>query len=268
MLTPEDQERLQAITRALARMVRRQEEIEQRLERLERGLATAPPVSAPLEPAAAPPATVAGTAPNPNTGGLETAFGLTWLSRIGVITVVLALAFFFEYAFENHWITEPARIGLGVFCGALAWFFGERLSRSGQRTFAQALTAAGIAFLYLSFWAAFSLYHLIPQPAAFGLMLLATGAAGALAVRYDGLAIAALGLAGGYATPLLLGNQGSPWFVLSYTLLLNLGSATAARARRWRWLEALSLTGTLVLYATQMQLPPGGRIEKLSRSPR
>ena len=50
---------------------------------------------------------------------LETTFGLTWLSRIAVVTVVLALAFFFEWAFENHWITPPARVGLGLACGAL-----------------------------------------------------------------------------------------------------------------------------------------------------
>jgi len=252
-LTPEDQERLDAITNALAGMVRRQTEIEGRLERLEVALKLPPAVSAVPEPSASRPAPPL-SPPSPKSG-IETAFGLTWLSRIGVITVVLALAFFFEYAFENHWISETSRIGLGLLCGAVALFFGERLWKGGQRTFAQALTAAGIAFLYLSFWAAFTLYHLIPQPAAFALMLLTTAAAGVLAVRYESLAIAVLALAVGYATPLLLGSAAGTWFVLAYVLILNLGAAAAARARRWRWLEALALAGSVILFATETHGP-------------
>src|SRR5579871_4522885 len=200
-VSPEERQRLEAI--------------EERLARLE-ALVTASREKAPSAKAVR-------HAPVQPT--LEAAFGLTWISRIGVLTVVLALAFFFEYAFENHWITEWGRILLGVACGAGSLAIGEWLSRNAQRTFAQALTGAGIAFLYLSFWAAFALYQLIPQAAAFGLMLLTTGIAGALALRYEGPAIALLGLAGGYATPLLLGGDRNPWFVLSYTLLLNLGAA-------------------------------------------
>ncbi|HEY1242682.1 MAG TPA: DUF2339 domain-containing protein [Bryobacteraceae bacterium] len=252
-LTPDDQERLDAITNALAGMVRRQTDLERRLERLEEVLKVPRPAPAdapPALPIAAPPP----TDPSPKSG-IETAFGLTWLSRIGVITVVLALAFFFEYAFENHWITETARIGLGLVSGAVALVFGERLWKSGQRTFGLALTAAGIAFLYLSFWAAFTLYHLVPRPAAFALMLLTTAAAGALAVRYESLAIAVLGLAVGYATPLLLRSDAGTWFVLAYVLVLNLGSAAAVRVRGWRWLEALAFAGTVILFATQMQGP-------------
>lgn len=252
-LTPDDQERLDAITNALAGMVRRQTELERRLERLEAALKLPPAVSpAPEPPVSGPAQAPPAVSPKP---GIETAFGLTWLSRIGVITVVLALAFFFEYAFENHWITETARIGLGLVGGAVALFFGERFWKTGQRPFAQALTAAGIAFLYLSFWAAFRLYHLIAWPAAFGLMLLTTVAAGALALRYESLAIAALSLAVGYATPLLLGSEAGAWFVLAYVLILNLGSAVVVRARGWRWLEALALAGTVIMFATQMQGP-------------
>ncbi len=156
-MTPEENQRLEAI--------------EQRLARLEAlvagGAIPVPPAADGTQPALPPP-----VPPR----GFETAFGLTWISRIGVLTVVLALAFFFEYAFENHWITEWGRILLGVGCGAISLFFGERLWHGAQRTFAQALTAAGVAFLYLSFWAAFALYHLIAQPLAFALMLLAAGA--------------------------------------------------------------------------------------------
>jgi Predicted membrane protein (DUF2339) len=265
-VAPEDGKQIEAITGALARLVRRQADLEQRLARIETALHLAPPVThaepaLPPEPAApspekerppAPPALDALAAqPEPDSRRLEAAFGLTWFSRIGAVTVVLALTFFFEYAFENHWITESGRVVVGLVCGTALLFAGERLWRGAQRTFAQALTAAGIAFFYLSVWAAFTLYHLIGQAAAFVLMVLVTAGAGALALRYKGLAIAVLSLSVGYATPLLLEVERNPWFVLSYALLLNLAAAVAARARRWRWLEGLAFAGTAILYAAQ-----------------
>jgi uncharacterized membrane protein len=262
-VSPEDQQRLDAMADALARMVRRQTELEQRLARIEAALHVPPPAEIPPEPAAparpGPPQAALLALPQlePASRRIETAFGLTLLSRIGVITVVLALAFFFEYAFENHWITEWGRAALGIVCGAASLLFGERMWRGGQRTFGQALTAAGVGFLYLSVWASFGLYHLIGQPVAFSLFVLVTAAAGALALRYEGPAIAALGLAGGYITPPLLGNEQSAWFVLSYALVLNLGAGAAVRLRSWGWLEGLALAGTIALYGEQVH--PGSR---------
>jgi len=202
--------------------------IEQRLARLEgllqAGGAVARRADSPVPRAAQP----AGAPPT-----YETAFGLTWISRIGVVTVVLALAFFFEYAFENRWITEWGRVILGLGCGSASLFIGERLWRGAHRTYGQAITAAGIAFLYLSFWAAFALYHLISQPAAFGLMLLTAGTAGVLALHYDGAAIASMGLLSGYATPFLVGSDPDPWPVLAYLVAVAAAGLAVSDRRPW-----------------------------------
>lgn len=223
-MSPEERQRLEAI--------------EERLARLE-ALVTASREKAPSAKAVR-------HAPVQPT--LEAAFGLTWISRIGVITLVLALAFFFEYAFENHWITEWGRIALGWGCGAASLFFGERFWRGGQRSFAQALTAAGIAFFFLSFWAGFALYHLLLQGAAFGLMLLTAVAAGVLALRYDGAAIAGMALASAYSTPFLLGNHDQPWSVLAYSLAVAaLGMALADR-RGWSSTAGLAFLGFWAAY--------------------
>ncbi len=206
----------------------------------------------PSRPAPAPPAAT-------RLRDIETAVGLTWVSRIAVLTIVLALAFFFKYASENHWITEWGRVALGVGAAAIALFFGERFWRGGQHTYGQSLTAAGIVFLYLSCWAAFSLYSLVSQTTAFSAMVLVTAGAGALALRYDGQAVALLALAGGFATPLLLGAGREPWLVFSYALILDLGASFACRRRAWPWPEALAVTGTVVLYASQLPAPPASR---------
>jgi uncharacterized membrane protein len=227
-VTPEDTQRLDAI--------------EERLARLESLLAA----SVPARPAAPPGPSPATPSAPPRT--FETAFGLTWISRIGVITVVLALAFFFEYAFENHWITEWGRVALGLGCGAVSLFFGERFWRGLERTYAQALTAAGVAFLYLSFCAAFSLYHLMVQAAAFGLMLLTAVAAGGLALRYDGAAIAAMGLLSGFATPFLLGSRADSGPVLAYLLAIAAAGWVIADRRAWSASACIAFLGFWAAY--------------------
>jgi len=258
-VTPDEAARLEAIERRLAWL-------EARL-----GKATALPGAAPAFPAspapaarpaaAVPAAKAAAPVPAPPLPkhDLETALGLTWLSRIAVLTMVLALAFFFKYAFENHWITEWGRVLLGAAAGAAGLVFGERFWRVGQRTYGQALTAAGIVFLYLSCWASNGLYHLVSQTVSFALMVLTTIAAGTAALRYDSSAVALLALAGGFATPLLLGAARDASFTFGYALVLDLGTAFASRRRDWRWPEALALGGTVVLYLSQAPMPVGMR---------
>jgi uncharacterized membrane protein len=242
-MTPEELERFAALERRVA-------ELEARLNRPEPAPVRlhpmpprpSPPPAPPVSPPAAVTAPPASRPMSPETAPME------WLSRIAAVTVVLALAFFFDYAFQNHWIGETGRVLLGLLCGAAAVFFGDRFWSKGQRAFGQSLAAAGIAFFYLSFWAAFALYHLAPQPVAFALMLLTTAGAGTLAFRFGGPAVAMLGLAGGYATPLLLQSTGQPWFLLGYALLLNIGAIVAARRRDWPAVEAIALAGSTLLY--------------------
>jgi uncharacterized membrane protein len=228
-VSPEDNQRLEAIER-------RQAALEQRLVRVESLLKPKTETASHSHTA------------HDRRPALEAAFGLTWTSRIGVITLVLALAFFFEYAFENHWITEWGRIALGWGCGAASLLFGERLWRGRQHAFAQAITAAGIAFWYLSFWAAFALYQLLTEPAAFGLMLLTTAAGGALALRYDAPAVAGMALISGYATPFLLGTHEHAGIVLLYFLLAAGAGLIIAGRRDWSGNAAIAFLGFWAAY--------------------
>ena len=152
----------------------------------------------------------AASAPAPER--LESRMGLTWINRIGVITLIIGVAFFFKYAIDNQWIGETGRVILGVLAGFVAIAAADVLWRRNQKVFAQGISGLGIGILYLSFYATFGFYHLLPQAAAFVLMAMATALAGALALRYNAMAIAALGMLGGYATPVLLSaGQDAPW---------------------------------------------------------
>lgn len=254
-------ERMDALTEAILRLLKRQEETERRLARIEEFLnisvAEPPPPAAEAEPAPALPET-ARTPPHEidqkepaRPREFETRMGLTWINRVGVITLLLGVAFFFKYAVENQWIGEKGRVVLGVAAGFSGLVLADRIWRGGQRIYAQGISGAGIAILYISYYAAFGLYGLIAMPPAFLLMALTTAGAGALSIRYDAMAIAALGLFGGYLTPLLLSSgQERPWFLFSYVLLLDVGARTVAGRRNWRGLEVLAFLATIALYGS------------------
>jgi uncharacterized membrane protein len=187
---------------------------------------------------------------------LESRIGLAWINRIGVITLILGAGFFFKLAVENQWIGEAGRVILGAAVGAGALAAADRLWRHGQQVFAQGITAAGIAILYLTFYASFALYGLIPAHFAFLLMAATTMGAAGLALRYGASAIAALGLFGGYATPLLLATGTElPWFYLNYLLLLDVAAIEIGRRRQWRLLVLLALAATIVLFGSWLGQP-------------
>jgi uncharacterized membrane protein len=276
---PEDQ-RLEAISEALARLLRRQDErqqeIDARFSRIEAALgihpapapviATPPPLPPPIFEAAPPPIpyqppSLLRTEPPPPpqpAQGLESRIGLNWINIIGVVTLIFGAAFFFKYAVDNDWVGPGARVALGVAAAMLSLFFGDLMWGRGQKIFGQGITGLGLALLYLSFWAAFGVYHLIPQPAAFLLMVLTTVASVVFAMRYESQVIALLGMLAGYWTPgALSSGEPHPWILFNYVFLLNLGGLALSRLRRWAALEILSALATILWYGLWLAFSAG-----------
>jgi hypothetical protein len=179
----------------------------------------------------------------------EARVGLQWLNRIGVITLLLGVAFGFKTAVDNGWIGPAARIALGAGAGLASLAIAELQVRFGHRVFAQGLTGLGLALLYLTWWAAFALYGLVPQPIAFALMVATTVAAGLLALRYHASAIAVVALVGGYATPVALASaEPHALFFLAYLTALNAAAIVLARRRAWPVVETVTMVATVVAY--------------------
>ena len=265
-----DDERLEAISEAiseaLARLIRRQDErqqeIDARFARIEAalGLRAIPPIPStpPPLPMAAPPlpppTMPAPPAPIPGPEqGLETRIGLNWINIIGVVTLIFGAAFFFKYAVDNNWVGPGARVTLGIVAAMVSLFFGDRMWTHGQKVFGQGITGLGLALLYLSFWAAYGVYHLVPQPAAFLLLVLTTAASVVFAMRYESQVIALVGMLAGYWTPgALSSGEPHPWILFSYVFLLNLGGLTLRRLRRWAALEYLAAAATILWFGAWM----------------
>ena len=267
----EVQERLDAISKALARLSRRLDDLESRLNRMEQPASMPPPpppwpapeaaMAANAEHAPEPGFAAAEAAPAeqhlpsgmpaaPTAEAVESTFGLAWMNRIGVVTLVLGVAFLFKYAVDNQWIGPWLRVALGVLAGLAALALADRLYRSAQRVFAVGITGLGISVLYVSCYAAYGFYQLAPLPASFAGMVLTTAAAAWLALRYEAAAIAVLSLIGGFLTPLVLSTgRDAPWVLFPYLLLLIAGAVLLRRSRGWAAVEWLALLAGAAIYA-------------------
>jgi uncharacterized membrane protein len=178
----------------------------------------------------------------------EGLLGIRGAAWIGAIAFVIAGFLFARWAIEEGLVTPELRIALMLTAGVGALLGAELCLRKGYETTANAVSGAGIAILYAAFFAAHSLYGLIPVGVAFAFMALVTVVATVLAVRYDAAFTAVLGLLGGFATPLALSTGvDRPIGLFSYILLLNVGILSVALRKRWHGLVALCLAGTLVI---------------------
>ncbi len=254
---------------------------ESRLARLElRGAAPAPgsetsdtaeapekalptPPEAAREPIAAPmPAAVprAGAAPGPAQAaaepsakaGFEEAIATRWTVWIGGVALGLGGLLLVGYSIQEGYFGPAARIALGAMFAALLVGAGEWLRRRevslGIAGIPAAhipgiVTAAGTAAAFGTVYAAYALHGFIGPAPAFvllGAVALATMVAAAL----HGPALAALGLLGAFASPLLVSSADpSPWTLPPYLAIVAAAAYGLARLRLWRWLALAAAIG-------------------------
>ncbi len=218
------------------------------------------PASAPVPspvPAAAPvqaraqapgpvPAPVRNPAPAPAPGfDWEGLVGVRLFSFVAGVALLVAAIAFLRYSIEHGWLSPPVRMAIGIGVGLGLLVGCETRWARAYRVTSEALGAAGAATLFATFYAASTLWELLPAAAAFPLMALTAAAAVGLAIRRDSVAVALLGLLGAFATPVLLASgQDHPATLFGYLALLNVGLGWAAHRRGWPFLGALSLVLT------------------------
>ncbi len=200
---------------------------------------TAPP-SPPFAPVAAEP-------PSPPIDW-ESLLGVKGAAWVGGIALITSAIFFARWTIEQGLVTPELRFALMLFAGIGALVAAEIGLRKGYERTANPVSGAGIAILYIAFFAGHSRYGLISMPTAFTGMVFVTVTACVLAVRYDAFPTAVLGLLGGFATPVALSTgEDHPIGLFSYILLLNLGLLAVGVKRRWHGLFELGLLGTLFI---------------------
>ena len=205
------------------------------------GLAPEPP---PSEAPAEPPGLV------PAGKGWEEALvenGLVWL---GGLAIALGGAFLVKLSIDHGLLTPAVRIALGTLLGIALWgvaqwlAWGQPADRRASNV-CQALAAAGAATIFASFYAAYQLYGLLSPALAFPLLALTCTATVLLSLQH-GPFVAALGLSGAFAVPLLVENQEPAALPLfAYLTLVTAAALALLRYRAWWWLAWVAITGSI-----------------------
>ena len=199
--------------------------------------------------AAAPPQFGAGESPASEDRSLESRIGSQWFNRIGILAILIAAAWFLKLAIDNHWIGALGRVLIGMLAGAglIAW--SERFRARGYAVFSWSLKAIGSGVLYLSLWAAYSLYHLIGSPVAFAAMIAVTAFNGFLSWVQDAELLALYAIVGGLSTPLLISTgENHEVALFAYLLLLDLAVLALVALKPWSRLLCGAFAGTVFFF--------------------
>jgi uncharacterized membrane protein len=187
----------------------------------------------------------------------EQILGGSWLARIGVIALIIGAGFFLKYAFDNQWLGPAGRVTLGAVAGlimvGLAFYW-----RKKYPILTQVLTGGGIAILYLSIFASFSIYALVNIYIAIFCLFIVSIASAILAIYYNSMALAIIGIFGAFFAPFILGafgdresitaNQSQGIQLLAYIIVVDIGVLILANFRNWRWFTLLALVCSLITY--------------------
>jgi uncharacterized membrane protein len=167
--------------------------------------------------------------------------------RVGIVILFIGIAFLVRYVAQRVTVPIEFRLSAVAIVAVILLVVGWRL-RLKRAAYALALQGGAIAILYLTVFAAFRLYALLPAAGAFGLLVAIAALSAALAVLQDSMAVALLGIAGGFLAPILASTgQGNHVFLFSYYAVLNAGILAIAWFRAWRALNVVGFAFTFVI---------------------
>ena len=191
--------------------------------------------------------------------GFEERIGTRWVVWVGGLTLALGGFFMVRYSIDAGLLGPGVRTMLGGAFALALLAAGEWTRRKGSISTIDALpianipailTAAGTAVAFATVYAAYALYGFLVPATAF--ILLALVALGTLAAALlHGPALAGLGIAAGFVTPLLVSSE-SPdfWALYIYLAIITAAAFGLARIRLWRWLAV-----TTILFALLWTFP-------------
>jgi len=180
---------------------------------------------------------------------LEKFIGENLINKIGILILVLGISYFVKFSIDKGWISEPARVGIGVLCGALVMGIAHRL-RTKFAAFSSVFVAGAIAIFYFTIGIAFHEYKLINQTTAFVIMVIITAFSCLISLSYNRKELAVLSLIGGFAVPFMISSgQGNYVVLFTYILILDIGILAMAYFKKWSIINLLAFIFTVALFA-------------------
>ena len=170
------------------------------------------------------------------------------IGRIGIAAVVIGMAFFLKYAFDNNWVGPSGRVCIGLIIGVVVMALGQKL-RAKYLGYSDLLMGGGMVILYLSMYASYGFYHLVDPMMAFLGMIVVTAVGAFISITNATETLSGVALIGGFLTPFFIGTpELGPWVVFTYITILNAGTLAILLYKKWPYLVVISLIGTWIYF--------------------
>ena len=174
-------------------------------------------------------------------------FGGNTVVRVGIIILLFGVGFLVKYAADNAYLPIELRLLGAVLLGIALLVIGFRV-REKRLAYAVSLQGGGIGIIYVVTFAALKIYDLIPASAALAIFIVLGVTTAILSILQDAIALAVLGIIGGFLAPILASTgSGDHVALFTYYAILNAGILGIAWFKAWRVLNLIGFTFTFVI---------------------
>lgn len=171
------------------------------------------------------------------------------ITKIAIIILFLGLTYLFKYGIEHqrHYLSPEVRILSALILGISLLAIGWKL-RLKRQIYALILQGGAIAILYLTIFAAFKLYELIPALITFAILVVICSSSILFSILQRAISLAIIACVGGYVTPILLSDgSGNHVALFSYYLMISTAILIISITQSWRILNLIGFTFTFVV---------------------
>ena len=167
--------------------------------------------------------------------------------RVGALVLLVGVVLLLKLASQYIQVSMPVRMAMVAMGGLLLTGVGYKTTAK-RRGYGLTLQGAGFAVIYLTVFASFKLYGLLPPTLTFVMLAVLAMFTVMFSVWQNALVLAVLAFGGAFFAPILVSRpDGSVVMLFGYYLLLNVAVAVIAHYRTWKLLNALSLVTTFGL---------------------
>ena len=171
------------------------------------------------------------------------------VAKIAIVILFFGLSYLLKYSIDHELLSPEIRLLGSLAIGVALFGIGWKL-RLKNALFALILQGGAIGTFYLTFFAAFKLYEMIPLLLAFALLIIVCASSILFAVLQKEISLAILASVGGYLAPILLSTgSGNHIALFSYYLLLSSAILIISIWQSWRILNLLGFAFTFIVAA-------------------